>query len=109
MLLQILVIFVCVFAAFLQWAAIRSPETSNLRILLTARRINSMALMMGAGYIMYCLYQYGLADPVMGLVFGIYGLSQVLFAMHTFFEPSCTDRLMASPSSKERMNEASLT
>lgn len=110
MLLPILVLLACFFAAVLQWAAIRSPDTSSQPILLTARRINSVGLGVAGAYILYSLIEYGTAHAVLCLVAGLYALSQVLFAVHTFFEPSCTIRLMEKPSSKkESTHEASLT
>ncbi len=109
MLLQILALLACSLAAILQWAALRSPETSNLRILVAARRINSVGLSVAALYIGYQLWEFQAANTMLCLICGVYALSQILFAMHTFFEPSCTNRLMARAYRKDPSNEATLT
>lgn len=109
MILQILVLLACALAGVLQFAAIRSPDTSDLSILMTARRITGVVLILAAGYILYCIVEFGRADNMLCILLGLFALGQVLFAMHTFFEPSCTNRLMARkalPPERKFPNEA---
>lgn len=94
--LTVIVIIGCLAASLLHFTAIRSPDTSDLDILKAARRITGIAFLIAAMYLGYSLYEAGWAHVPMTLVLGIAALGQILFAMHTFLEPSCTARLMAT-------------
>jgi hypothetical protein len=107
MFLQIIVALACLAAGLLQFAADRSPDTSSQSILKAARRVTAVGLLMAGAYILYCIVEFGYANSVLCWLMGVFALGQILFAMHTFFEPSCTDRLMARNYVKGRPSERS--
>lgn len=94
MLLQLLVALVCIVAGLMQMAAIRSPDTSDLTILKSARRITGVTLIAAGVYVGYAALQLDGAHPVFCWLLGAFGLGQILFALHTFYEPSETAHLM---------------
>lgn len=91
--LEAFVGFICLCAGLSQLVINRSDD-SNLHILQTARRLTGISLLIAGSYILYALIEFGYAHPVLCLVVGLLALGQILFAMHTAFEPSSTDRLM---------------
>lgn len=107
MLLQILVAVVCLFAGALQFAAVRSPDVCDASITRTARKITGASLLCLSSYILYAVAEFGYAQPVLCLFGGLFSLGQILFAMHTFFDPSCTERLMAPRMKGKSSNETS--
>jgi hypothetical protein len=108
LLVQYIVIVVCFIAGLAQFAADRGAAHNSLHILRAARRVTAAALMVVAIYIFYSIQEYGGADRVLCLVVGLIGLGQLLFAIHTFYEPSQTVYLMA-PWRKRRHHEATHT
>jgi hypothetical protein len=90
---ELAAILACAAAGVLLLCAVRRPfgEQPILRV---ARRIGAVAMFSATAYMVYELVEYGSVHTVYCWLLGLFGLSQLLFSMHTFMEPHCATRLI---------------
>lgn len=95
----------CVFAGVFQLLALKHPFGER-RILRIARRITAVAMLSAGVYILYALIYEVPVPVILCWVSGLFSLGQFLFAMNTFMEPECAERLMDTTKQYRRRNES---